>query len=286
MNNLVVLRVLNVQPRQEEHKEQHANIFYMKCKVLTKTCLVINDGGSCTNVISDKLVSKLKLQELKHPSPYRLQWLGDSGDLKVTTRVTVPMKVGEFEEEVLCDVIPMSACHILLGRPLEYDNKVMKDGYTNEYSFVYYGKKIRLKPLTPNEIFEAHKHLSKEHEREKRLERDCEVKKPSECGVGERKSKEKMSAPRSTSERRECLLATKSELGWALKSQSPLLIAILRQICLTNTNLEEIPKAIQIVLQEFEDVFPEELSNELPPIRGIEHQMDFLPGASLPNRPA
>uniref|UniRef100_A0A2N9GB05 Reverse transcriptase RNase H-like domain-containing protein n=1 Tax=Fagus sylvatica TaxID=28930 RepID=A0A2N9GB05_FAGSY len=37
---------------------------------------------------------------------------------------------------------------------------------------------------------------------------------------------------------------------------------------------------------EFEDVFPEEMPNELPPIRGIEHQIDFVPGATIPNRPA
>ena len=37
-------------------------------------------------------------------------------------------------------------------------------------------------------------------------------------------------------------------------------------------------------MQEFEDVFPEEMSNELPPIRGIEHQIDFMPGAAIPNR--
>uniref|UniRef100_A0A2N9I319 Reverse transcriptase domain-containing protein n=1 Tax=Fagus sylvatica TaxID=28930 RepID=A0A2N9I319_FAGSY len=37
---------------------------------------------------------------------------------------------------------------------------------------------------------------------------------------------------------------------------------------------------------EFEDVFPEEMPNELPPIRGIEHQIDFVPGAAIPNRPA
>uniref|UniRef100_A0A2N9IRC6 Reverse transcriptase domain-containing protein n=1 Tax=Fagus sylvatica TaxID=28930 RepID=A0A2N9IRC6_FAGSY len=36
---------------------------------------------------------------------------------------------------------------------------------------------------------------------------------------------------------------------------------------------------------EFEDVFPEEMPNELPPIRGIEHQIDFVPGAAIPNRP-
>uniref|UniRef100_A0A2N9EGC5 CCHC-type domain-containing protein n=1 Tax=Fagus sylvatica TaxID=28930 RepID=A0A2N9EGC5_FAGSY len=37
---------------------------------------------------------------------------------------------------------------------------------------------------------------------------------------------------------------------------------------------------------KFEDVFPEEMPNELPPIRGIEHQIDFVPGAAIPNRPA
>ena len=40
------------------------------------------------------------------------------------------------------------------------------------------------------------------------------------------------------------------------------------------------------LLQEFEDVFLEEMPNELPPIRGIEHQIDFVPGATIPNQPA
>jgi hypothetical protein len=33
-------------------------------------------------------------------------------------------------------------------------------------------------------------------------------------------------------------------------------------------------------------VFPDELPKGLPPIRGIEHQIDLVLGASLPNRPA
>ena len=33
-------------------------------------------------------------------------------------------------------------------------------------------------------------------------------------------------------------------------------------------------------------MFPEEMPSGLPPIRGIEHQIDFIPGASIPNRPA
>jgi hypothetical protein len=37
--------------------------------------------------------------------------------------------------------------------------------------------------------------------------------------------------------------------------------------------------------KEFEHVFPKEMPNELPPIRGIEHQIDFVPRAAIPNRP-
>jgi len=47
-----------------------------------------------------------------------------------------------------------------------------------------------------------------------------------------------------------------------------------------------VPSVVKVLLQEFEDVFLEEISSGLPPIRGIEHQIDFVPGASIPNRPA
>jgi len=38
-------------------------------------------------------------------------------------------------------------------------------------------------------------------------------------------------------------------------------------------------------LQEFKDVLPKEIPHGLPPSRSIEHQVDLLPEASLPNRP-
>ena len=55
---------------------------------------------------------------------------------------------------------------------------------------------------------------------------------------------------------------------------------------LTNSSGKALPSAIDALLQEFQDVVVEDMPVGLPPIRGIEHQIDLVPGASLPNRPA
>ncbi|XP_075515403.1 uncharacterized protein LOC142550046 [Primulina tabacum] len=47
-----------------------------------------------------------------------------------------------------------------------------------------------------------------------------------------------------------------------------------------------LPSIVVSLLQEFEYVFPEELPQGLSPLRGIEHQIDLVPGSVLPNRPA
>ena len=109
---------------------------------------LIIDSRSCVNICSTTLVSKLKLSAVKHAKPYRLQWLNDSGEVKVTKQVVVPFSIGKYVDEVLCDVIPMQA-DILLGRPWQYDRKTVHDGVKNKYSTVKDGKSITLVSLTP-----------------------------------------------------------------------------------------------------------------------------------------
>ena len=40
----------------------------------------------------------------------------------------------------------MDVCHLLLGRPWQYDRAVQHDGRTNSYSFMFEGTKIILVP--------------------------------------------------------------------------------------------------------------------------------------------
>jgi hypothetical protein len=65
------------------------------------------------------------------------------------------------------------------------------------------------------------------------------------------------------------------------------MIVLLYKEALLNTNKLNLalPSSIVSLLQEYEDVFPEETPHGLSPIRGIEHQIDFVPGATIPNRP-
>ena len=47
----------------------------------------------------------------------------------------------------------------------------------------------------------------------------------------------------------------------------------------------ELPMQIRQLLKDFEDIFPDDLPKGLPPVRRIVHQIDFILGAVIPNRP-
>eukprot|EP00253_Pinus_taeda_P035603 PITA_35603 len=53
-----------------------------------------------------------------------------------------------------------------------------------------------------------------------------------------------------------------------------------------HTQISDLPEEIQKMLQEFGDIVVDDLPDELPPRRGISHCIEFIPGASLPNKAA
>ena len=82
------------------------------------------------------------------------------------------------------------------------------------------------------------------------------------------------------------LFATKREIREVCESPSSVMHYVLLckdEVAKTNTP-NPLPLVLSTLLQEFADVFPNELSPGLPPLRGIEHRIDLIPGAPLSNK--
>ena len=96
--------------------------------------------------------------------------------------------IGMYSDKVLCDVVPMHAGHILLGRPWQYDKKVMHDGFKNGYDFVNDGKLVTLVSLSPKQVYEDQMKLLSEVEKKGKSEAETSRKNESEKKNSEKES--------------------------------------------------------------------------------------------------
>ena len=71
------------------------------------------------------------------------------------------------------------------------------------------------------------------------------------------------------------------ELERAVNQDSIIFALVVKEAALYN--FEEPRKEVRSVFQEFQDVFPKELPNQLSFMRDIQHAIDLVPGVALPN---
>ncbi|XP_074302923.1 uncharacterized protein LOC141637258 [Silene latifolia] len=149
-----------------------------------------------------------------------------------------------YVDEALYDVLPMDAFHLLLGRPWEYDRDSVHHGKDNTYTFKFGSRKVILAPFPP-----VLKHTP---------------------------------TPSMLEPSKEVLLINEAEMLQELKEDKDVYVLVAKRV--VGEQDKGLPRKVQRLLETYGDVFPSELPSGLPPLRGIEHQIDFIPGATLPNK--
>jgi hypothetical protein len=145
-------KILLKPEKEVENPVQRSRLFRTACIAKDRKCKVIVDSGSTDNLVSTEMVEKLELKTTKHPSPYKVSWLQKGHRVSFTKQCLVKFKIGNYHDEILCDVIPMDVCHILLGRPWKYDRNVVHDGRMNTYTLEKDGRVHKLLPIKDKEV--------------------------------------------------------------------------------------------------------------------------------------
>ncbi|KAI0507969.1 hypothetical protein KFK09_014099 [Dendrobium nobile] len=235
---LVIRQVLTAQ-KEKGDKWLRRNIFRTTCTVEGKICTLMIDSGSSGNFVSQHMVEKLKLKTKPLVKSYKISWFKEGGKVPITKQCTINLTIGgAYKDQIVCDVVPLEVCHILLGRPWQYDNKTIHNGERNTYTLIQNNRKFTLFP---------------------------------QRNISDPPTKKEKSENSSTPE---LLLNTND-----LKQFEVAYLVLGKESDLAL----EIPKEMQPLLNEFSDLTLDELPTGLPPMRDIQHHIDLIPGATLPN---
>ena len=76
-------------------------------------------------------------------------------------------------------------------------------------------------------------------------------------------------------------------MGAAIKEPRVVHALVVKQVLIIGNEQKSIEHPIEIkeILEEFQEVIPDELPEGLPPMRDIQHHIDLVPSVSLPNLP-
>ena len=73
--SLMMKKVLLTPKKEVENSIQRNRLFQTTCKTKDWACKVIVDSCSTNNLVSTEMVEKMELENIEHPSPYRVSWL-------------------------------------------------------------------------------------------------------------------------------------------------------------------------------------------------------------------
>ena len=140
----------------------------------------------------------------------------------------------------------MGVSSIILGRPWLYDHDITLYGHSNSCSLTHNGKKIVIHSSPPRDPI-------------KRGSSQLEEKKTGMNLITAKEMEKELS---------------EGNQVWILTSKDT-----------SEPGPKEYPPEVTELLKEFQDIFLGDLPDHLQPLRDIQHVIDLVPGATLPNLP-
>ena len=223
-----------------------SSIFSTYTRIADSIIKILVDSGSVVNAVAAASIPALGLRPELHPQPYKVMWINDAS-LPVTQRCLVPLRVAGYYAEVWCDLLPMGVGSVLLGRPWLYDFDVAQYGRANRCVFYFGGIKHICQPYVPQVPTDATPSLP-------RVDRNLPLQ-----FLG---------------------LVSSRQFLKGIESNNPIWAIQVRTKATTATTA-----SYPAFLAEYGSVFPVDAPDTLPPDWTIQHFIDFIPGASLPNLP-
>ena len=174
-------------------------------------------------VVSSVITSKVGLKAEPHPHPYKVFQINEAA-LNVTERCLVPIEFTIYKDKIWYDVITMDVRHqIILGRHQIFDNDVHIYNRLNICLFEHKDKKVKLLPSKPKNNVAKKKHVA--------------VKQT------------KIS------------LISAEEIDHEMTKGNPIIFLTAREV--SKESVTSIPSEVIPVIEEFIDVFPEDLPDQL-----------------------
>lgn len=243
--HLLVLQRSCTVPRRQDTQWLRTNIFKSTCTIRGRVCTFIIDSGSSKNIIADDAINKLGLVREQHPAPYTLGWISENSSMRVTQWVLVPFSIGPHYND-------RTYCDVA---PMDINHVILGRPWEFDRKINHDGARN-----TYSFIWETHQIVL--------------VPTP---------PAEQTLPPIASTTPPTTLLCSYSSFLSEMRTEG-LAFALLPTT--THHNLQTTPApSLVTVLDEFRDVFPAELPDGLPPLRDIQHHIDLVPGATLPNRP-
>ena len=101
--------------RRRLQMQQQVSIFRKKCKFHGKICRMIIDSRSFDDLVSYEMVNKLNLTRFPISKSYKASWVSNEKNIVVRELVFADFSIGAYVDRVLCDIIPKTYCHVILG---------------------------------------------------------------------------------------------------------------------------------------------------------------------------